>query len=53
MGNTPENKILEDFVKMMQADKWYVKLRRWISLQIWLIRCNLRNLKKQPNNNQP
>jgi hypothetical protein len=32
----------EDLLKEMESDKWYIKLHRWIKLQIWLFKCYLR-----------
>jgi hypothetical protein len=37
-----ESKILDELMKLMDADKWHVKLMRWFRLQYWIIRCNLR-----------
>jgi hypothetical protein len=29
----------------MENDPWYIKLKRWLSVRIWIIECNLFNNK--------
>lgn len=36
------SKVIERTLKEMELDPWYVKLRRWFRLEIWVIVCKTR-----------
>lgn len=34
-----KSKVLEEVMEDMKNDPWYVKLKRWIKLKIWVYTC--------------
>ena len=39
------SKITQRILEDMEKDPWYVKLRRWIRLQLWVYKCLIFNRK--------
>lgn len=37
--------IIKKMFEEMENDPWYIKLKRWINLQLWILRCILFNNK--------
>lgn len=46
MKTEPEKEI-DKLMKEMENDKWYVKLRRYINLQYWMLYCYIFNRPKK------
>jgi len=36
------NKVLQRLIDEMEKDPWYVKLRRWWRVKIWVYKCRTR-----------
>jgi hypothetical protein len=33
------NKIVQELIDEMDKDPWYIKLKRWWSLKVWVYKC--------------